>query len=107
MERGGCAGIMIERNPGVALVWPTLKPGILDDGAGGRLFDIGKPRKVEWYCEGRPATRLEVLASIESGLPALAAAAQRDPDFEAACAELVQMMAAALKLIPAGDDRVA
>jgi hypothetical protein len=35
------------------------------------LFRIGEPTSVAWYAEGRPATRKEVLVSIDSGLPLL------------------------------------
>lgn len=69
------AGIMLRRNPGVALVWVTrneraaLAPR--PDGSKGVLFNIGDPQEVVWYAEGRPATRAEILESIESGLPAL------------------------------------
>jgi hypothetical protein len=64
-------GVMLRRNPGVALVWTSRRwhPRRLPDG--GLLFDIGEPDSVRWYAEGRDATREEVLASIESGLPAL------------------------------------
>lgn len=34
-----------------------------------RREDVGEPDSVEWYACGRPATREEVEASIESGLP--------------------------------------
>jgi len=79
----GCeppAGIMIDRNPGVMLIWITEKekyhlfrtghrtPGSND----GLLFSLaGEPHKLEWYTRGVPATRDEILASISSGSPAL------------------------------------
>jgi hypothetical protein len=69
---------MIVRNPGVTLLWYTRrftpiqsmhKPEL---GAhAGVLFQVGRAEKVEWYCQGRAATRAEVLESIESGLPLL------------------------------------
>ena len=64
-------GIVIMRNPGVALVWVTRKPRTKSDFNGGLLFDIGDPESVSWWYEGRPATREEVESSIESGLPSL------------------------------------
>jgi hypothetical protein len=64
-------GIMLDRNPGVALVWRTRDPHRFSDGKGGWLFDVGAPTRVDWYAEGRPATREEVTASIDSGLPSL------------------------------------
>jgi hypothetical protein len=95
------AGVMIKRNPGVALVWVTgykswtTKP----DGSGGTLFDIGEPKEALWFARGREATRAEVLDSIDSGLPILAEMAEQDgPE---ACAELNIMHARALDYIPA------
>jgi len=36
------------------------------------LLHMGEPETVKWYAEGRLATREQVLASIDSGFPALA-----------------------------------
>jgi hypothetical protein len=74
------AGIMIERNPGVTAVWTTRRPSVFNDGKGGLLFDIGEPEHVSWWAEGRPATRAEVDASIESGLPVLMDVAVQEGD---------------------------
>jgi hypothetical protein len=68
---------MITRNPGVALVWVT-RSYRLQRVPGGVLFEIGDPLKVLWFAQGRPATRAEVDASIETGLPALREQAERD-----------------------------
>jgi len=73
---GAAAGEMIERNPGVTLLWYTRYHRILEirnrPGAGnGRLFQLGRAYKVEWYCRGRIATRAEIVDSIESGIPLL------------------------------------
>lgn len=64
------AGVMLRRNPGVALIWVTKRYRLrrVPDGI---LFDIGKPERVAWYAEGRAATRGEIERSIETGLPAL------------------------------------
>ncbi|AYJ85321.1 hypothetical protein D3Y57_04710 (plasmid) [Sphingomonas paeninsulae] len=99
------AGTMIKRNPGVALVYLSLGYSSFGDGRGGTLFDIGKPHAVEWYAEGREATRAEVLASIDSGMPLLASQCDRDSDPAAARAQLGRMHVAALTLVPA--DQVA
>lgn len=71
------AGMMIRRNPGVAVVWVsrTARPFPVGDGV---LFDVGDPVDVRWYAEGRPATRAEVLESIDTGLPLLLAEAEHD-----------------------------
>ena len=94
------AGIMIRRNPGVALVWVTgyKSWGRRSDGAGGTLFDIGEPKETLWFARGRAATRSEVLASIDSGLPILAEMAEQDG--AAAVAQLAEQHAAALHMVP-------
>ncbi len=99
-ETGDPAGTMIRRNPGVTLIWITrsYKPFRAQ---GGILFQVGQPVETLWYAEGRPATRAEVLASIESGLPILHAQAEAEgPD---AVRELEQMTDQARALIPAGS----
>ena len=98
------AGISIPRNPGVALVWVTgyraWKP--ISDHEGGTLFNIGEPKEALWFAHGRPATRTEVLASIDSGLPLLREMAEADgPDAEA---ELGRMHERALAHVPAGEE---
>jgi hypothetical protein len=96
---GKVAGVMIPRNPGVALVWVTrdrLKPF---QAPGGVLFDVGNPVDVQWFAEGRAATRAEVLASIESGLPELLKVARDDQ--AGALDELERRRVEAMKLLPA------
>jgi hypothetical protein len=64
------AGEMILRNPGVTLIWITRGYTVLRT-PGGLLFRIGDPVEVLCFAEGRRATRDEVMASINSGLPLL------------------------------------
>lgn len=94
------AGYMIERNPGVALVWITRSWEQYDDGRGGTLFRLtGSPVRLLWFAEGRPATRDEVLHSIETGLPLLADMAVREsPE---AVVELDRLTREALSLVEA------
>jgi hypothetical protein len=71
------AGVMIARNPGATLLWYTRHYRVLDVNgrpgvAGkGKLFQIGRPFHVEWYCRGRIAKREEIVEAFESGLPIL------------------------------------
>lgn len=97
------AGEMITRNPGVALVWVTRKysPYRAPAGNSGLLCEIGDPEEVQWFAEGRPATRDEVAASMESGLPALREAAERDPNPDKAHRLLDDAYRVALDLLPA------
>jgi hypothetical protein len=90
-------GIGLLRNPGVALVWITRSyrtvPAPAAPGVGEFLVKVGDPEQVFWYCEGRAATRAEVMASIEGGLPSLMAAAAVDgPEGIAAAQKCVQDM---------------
>jgi hypothetical protein len=92
------AGIGLKRNPGVVLLLVT-KSFTLFNAPGGVLFKIGDPEKLEWYTEGRPATREEILHSIDTGLPILEEAAASDgPE---ALKELEVQHQQALKLVPA------
>jgi hypothetical protein len=79
-------GCMLKRNPGVAMIWMTRNYEIVrvprnnDTGAPpGVLCIMGEPTRVEWYREARIATRTEVQESIDTGLPALVAAAAAQP----------------------------
>lgn len=89
-------GIAIAHNPGVTLIWTTKKYQIERDG-GGFLFFIGEPLDLRWFKEGRTATRAEIDAAIEKGLPYLIAAASA----ENALPELDEQIARAKTLLPA------
>jgi len=99
------AGDPLLRNPGVALVWVTrsyrtFRP---ERGNAGLLCAIGEPTETRWFCEGRDATRGEVLASMESGLLALQAACQRDDDPAGSLRLLDAEYRRALALLPAEE----
>ena len=70
-------GNMLLHNPGVAAVWISdrWKPFRVEDGI---LFDVGQPTEIHWYREGRAATTREILAGIDSGLPALMELAEKE-----------------------------
>lgn len=70
-------GLPIMRQPGVSCLWVT-KAYRMFNAPGGVLFKIGDPIEVAWYREGRPATRAEILESIDSGYPILLEAAEQD-----------------------------
>ena len=93
------AGIMIRRNPGASVVLVTGYRAWKAEREGrGYLFRLGQPKRALWFAEGREATRAEVLASIDSGLPLLREMAEKDgPD---AVAELELMHKAALAHVP-------
>lgn len=91
------AGVGLRRNPGVVAVWSTRKWSLFSDCRGGTLVKMGDPTEVLWYAEGRAATRAEVEASIESGLPLLEA----DKEGPAAAAELGRLVDVARRYLPA------
>lgn len=94
------AGIMIDRNLGVTLMWTTLNPKPFKV-ENGWLFNIGDPVSVEWYAEGRTATRDEVAASFQTGLPFLRDMCDKDDDPVGAKIELARREGEAMKLWPA------
>src|SRR5215510_13198920 len=49
------AGIMIPRNPGVALIWITRDYSPFRARGGGYLFHLDEPESLHFYAEGRPA----------------------------------------------------
>lgn len=103
LDNPGAPGVMILRNPGVVALW-TVKKYQLHSVRGvtgardGILFHFDDPvRPVEWFAEGRTATRPEILASIDSGYPLLLDMATK----EGGIAELEGQRAKALSLLPA------
>ena len=87
-------GIHIDANPGASVLWSSLYPSKpFDPGHGGNgvLFALGAPYAVEWWTQGRPATRQECLDVMKLGLPRLSAAAEADgPDAVALLAQYVK-----------------
>jgi hypothetical protein len=88
---------MVPRNPGVMLLWYTYRHQVVHL-SNGILIKVGSPFKIKWVTEGRPATRAEVLESINSGLPTFREVTARDgPEAVRRGEEDLQI---ALKLVP-------
>jgi hypothetical protein len=97
------AGDPITRNPGVTLLWTTRAYHVFRDNRQRPLIELGDPTAVAWYREGRPATRAEVLESIDTGLPFLREACEKEAhakDRERAHAELTRRRTAVETLLP-------
>lgn len=92
------AGIHIDRKPGVSVLWMTNSFEI-DRVPNGILFALGEPTDITWHRKGRPATRTEILDSIESGYLLLLELAQADG--EAGVRELEKLRDRAMPLLPA------
>jgi len=92
-------GVMIERNPGVSLIWVTRHAWAFKDHNGQTLFQLGDPENLKFYAEGRGASRAEVMESIRTGLPRLREMALIEG--KDAVAQLDRQCVAALRLLPA------
>lgn len=99
-------GQMIERNPGVTMLWTGASvPLTRGDGQGRTLLRLPDPMRVRWFCEARQATFEEVKASIESGMPILKEAADAEgPD---AVQALFNALKALYPLLPREREAVA
>lgn len=96
-DRSDPAGIHLDRNPGVSLVWITksYKPFRAGDGV---LFSMGTPEERLWFARGRQATVSEIAHSINTGIPLLMKLAEEDgPD---AVEALTKLQAALLEELP-------
>jgi len=101
------AGMMLERNPGVTLLWFTRSYEVFSVGRDevnpGYLIRMGDPFDVAFYAHGRRATREEIEKSVETGLPALleACGMEKTPELRAAAlAELDQRKEIFYRLLP-------
>jgi hypothetical protein len=102
-EEAVMAGLGLKRNPGVSLLWITRSYKVWHpDGkpSNGILMTVGEPEMVEWWAEGRNATREEVIESVESGAPALYEQCDKDQDPIGSRHELARIMAVAQTLYP-------
>ncbi len=81
------AGIMIERNPGVSLLWSTTGYH-LEKAGHGYLFRLSDPVQLSFWAHGRHATRQEIADSITTGLPALYGTLKHEPNPALAKAEI-------------------
>ena len=91
------AGYAIKRNPGVTALWITSNFTLFFDDDRRPLITVGPAIEVEWFAEGRTATRAEVEESVTSGKPLLEAQARIQ---QGAMEELEQQYQAARALFP-------
>ncbi len=88
-------GVMIQRNPGVTMLWTTRHYWLFETD-GGTLIQIGEPANVEWLSEGREATRAEVEESLRTGMGEV----QKLADEEGAGERLARMVADFQQYLP-------
>jgi hypothetical protein len=72
------AGHAILRNPGATCIWVCRDFTVFTDEKGAPLLRVGDPIEVEWWAEGRKATREEINESIRTGLPYLETLARQE-----------------------------
>ena len=98
------AGFHLDRNPGATCVWitRTYQSFHTRDGNAGVLFRIGDPEETLWFSQGRKATRQEVVASIDGGLPLLRDLANQEGPEGIRAFE--QSISRAMPLLPAEGD---
>jgi hypothetical protein len=87
----------LTRNPGVAMVW-TTKRYEMNVQEGSAYFVFGAPEHVEFWAEGERASREQVEASIDSGLPMLIPMLE---DTGISERKIDKMVKAAMDLVPA------
>lgn len=100
-EHDASAGLGSKLNPGVALVWTTRSYKIFPDHNQRPLISVGPPENVQWFAEGRVATRAEVEESIRTGVPLLDAECDRDKNPATSRAALAEATRAIEALLPA------
>jgi hypothetical protein len=98
-DEGTTAGIAVAHNPGVALLYTTMGYRPMSDGRGGTLFELAQPVSATFFCQGREATRAEVMAAIDKGLPILYDHARAEG--REAVAELERRIRRGMELVPA------
>jgi hypothetical protein len=97
-EHMSVPGIHLDRNPGCYCLYETEHYRRIHV-RGGMLCRLGDPARVEWMTEGRPSTRAEVTAAIDSGMPFLMdIAAKEGPE---AVKELAALRARVDAFLPA------
>lgn len=104
-ELVAAAGLPLERNPGVACLWETPDYRVFQPhaGNGGHLIHLGEPARVDWWREGRAATRSEVETSIGTGLPLLMEQAELQRHL-GAVEELQRQTAIVTKYLPKEEE---
>jgi hypothetical protein len=58
------------------VIWLTRAYSPFKPANGGVLFNVGHPEALHWYTQGRRATRAEIDAALEAGLPQLRSVAE-------------------------------
>jgi len=91
-------GIAIDRNPGCMALYETSRYRRFHTPTGA-LIRLDPPDQIDWWAEGKTATRAQVLESIESGYPLLMGIARHEGD--ASVKELVRQREIAMTLVPA------
>ena len=87
-------GVMLERNPGVCALY-TVKGHVRSRNG---LFHLPAPESVEWFAKGQRASRDQVVAAIQTGLPTLEEMAAQEG--QRAIDALAAAVATAMQFLP-------
>lgn len=98
-EHGEVPGFHLDRNPGATCLWETSAYKPFRPFNGGVLFKLGDPTRVDWWALGQPATRAQVIASINGGYPELERMAKMEG--ATAISDLARARERALAYLPA------
>jgi len=97
-------GVMLTRNPGAMILWGTYSFHAIQapnaQGGRGWLWQIGDPSSISFWRAGRPATRAEIIESIESGLPLLLASERTEERRALATVEIAKRYEELKHLLP-------
>jgi hypothetical protein len=94
------AGIGHGRNPGVMALWVTRSYTLMPV-FNGTLLELGEPKRIEWWTEGRFATPAEAATALHDGLPFLLDVAKGEGT--ASVLDLGKRYAEARALLPRSD----
>jgi hypothetical protein len=82
----------------VVMLWTTKTYEVLlDQKTRGAIFAMGDPDSIEWLAAGKPATKDQIMQTLEAGVPALVALAEAQ---ENGLSVLEKMLSAFLALLP-------
>jgi hypothetical protein len=95
------------RNPGCCALWTTKTFKMQPAGEGRKLIVVSDPVAVDWYAQGKPASRATVLQSLDDGLNLVWAPLAAEPLRRARIDGLIAFEASyakALQYLPSADN---
>jgi len=94
---------LIQRNPGVCALWTTKTFKVVAASEGKKLIRVSDPVAVDWYAEGKLATRTQVKESLDDGLRFVYWPISEGPNRIEAIIQFEEAYAKALNFLPQQD----